>query len=190
MIFRENLILYPVATKMIPEEKFTDMLLQCPDLGYSFIDKPDLSDIKPLKEEIPEGVVDLGTGQLTTKQLVLMLNNLPVDITFVDENENVRYFSSPKDRIFPRSKAIIGRNVQNCHPPESLHIVNEVVERLKSGKKDSESFWIEMGDKFILIQYFALRDENGKFRGIIEVSQDIAEARNLKGEKRLLDYDK
>jgi PAS domain S-box-containing protein len=189
MIFRENLILFPVAARMIPESKFIDMVLQCPEVGYSFIKEPDLSDVKHIDEDVPEGLVNLGTGELTVEQLILMLNNLPVDITFVDENDNVRYFSSPKDRIFPRSKAIIGRNVQNCHPPESLHIVNEVVKRLKSGEKDVESFWIEMGGKFILIQYFALRNEQGDFKGIIEVSQDIAEARNLKGEKRLLDYD-
>ncbi len=189
MIFRENLILYPVASRMIPENKFIDMVLQCPEIGYSFIETPDLSDVKPVEEEIPEGMVNLGTGELTVEQLILMLNNLPVDITFVDENDNVRFFSSPKDRIFPRSKAIIGRNVQNCHPPESLHIVNEVVKRLKSGERDVESFWIEMGGKFVLIQYFALRDSAGNFKGIIEVSQDITEARSLKGEKRLLDYD-
>jgi PAS domain S-box-containing protein len=189
MIFRENLILYPVAVRMIPEEKFIDMVLQCPELGYSYIEEPDLSDIKPVVDDIPEGMVNLGTGELTLEQLILMLNNLPVDITFVDENDNVRYFSSPKDRIFPRSKAIIGRNVQNCHPPESLHIVNEVVKRLKSGEKDVESFWIEMGGKFILIQYFALRNDSGEFKGIIEVSQDISYARSLKDEKRLLDFE-
>jgi DUF438 domain-containing protein len=108
-------------------------------------------------------------------------------MTFVDENDEVRYFSTPGHRIFPRSKAIIGRLVENCHPPSSVHIVKELVDSFKSGEKDKESFWIQMGPRFILIQYFAVRDEKGNYKGTLEVSQDISEIRKLEGEKRLMD---
>jgi DUF438 domain-containing protein len=117
----------------------------------------------------------------------MMLNHLPVDMTLVDENDEVRYFSTPGDRIFPRSKAIIGRKVENCHPPSSVHVVTELLDAFKAGKKDKESFWIQMGKKFILIQYFALRDEKGTYKGTLEVSQDVSEIRSLTGEKRLMD---
>jgi len=188
LMFREDYILLPMSAKMIPAEAMEDMLGQCPEVGYTFIDAPEInvrSSSKPLAEV--NGMVNLETGELSVQQLIMMLNTLPVDITYVDENDCVRYFSSPKDRIFPRSKAIIGRTVQNCHPPDSVHIVNEVVARLKSGKKDVENFWIQMGGKFILIQYFAIRDAKGEYRGTIEVSQEVSEIRELKGEKRLLD---
>lgn len=190
LIFREDYILYPMSVKYIPEDVMDEMLLQCPAEGYAFINGPDLRGYQTKAAAVADGVVNLETGELTAEQLIMMLNTLPVDITYVDENDRVRYFSSPKDRIFPRSKAIIGRSVQNCHPPQSIHIVNEVVERLKSGKKDVESFWIQMGGKFILIQYFAVRDANGLYKGTIEVSQDITDARQLAGEKRLLDLEK
>ncbi|HBL72177.1 MAG TPA: hypothetical protein DD409_04455 [Bacteroidales bacterium] len=113
---------------------------------------------------------------------------MPVDITFVDENDEVRYFSGAKHRIFARSKAIIGRTVQNCHPKESVHIVNAIVEAFKAGEKDHADFWIPIRDRFIHIRYFALRDANGTYKGTIEVSQDVTEIRHLQGQKRLLDW--
>ena len=118
-----------------------------------------------------------------------MFNHLPVDITFVDENNKVKYFSTPKKRIFPRTKSVIGRDVHNCHPPESVHIVEQIVESFKSGKKDVASFWINMKGELLLIQYFAVRDENGNYKGVMEVSQEISEIRNLQGENRLLDWE-
>ncbi|MGD9807888.1 MAG: DUF438 domain-containing protein [Deferribacterales bacterium] len=188
LIFREDYILLPMAALKIPENVFPEMAGQCPEEGYSFIDTPEVESIKAEEPKLPEGMINMETGSLTVGELMTMLNTLPVDITYVDADDKVRYFSSPNERIFPRSKAIIGRSVQNCHPPESVHIVNEVVERLKSGKRDVESFWIQMMGKFILIQYFALRDGEGEYIGTIEVSQDITELRSLSGEKRLLDY--
>jgi len=118
----------------------------------------------------------------------LMLNNLPVDITFVDEHDEVCYFSGAKHRIFPRSKAIIGRKVQNCHPPKSVHIVNEIIAAFRTGKKDHADFWIQMKGSFIHIRYFALRNESGEYKGTIEVSQDATDVRQLQGERRLLDW--
>lgn len=112
-----------------------------------------------------------------------------MDITFVDENDEVKYFSGSKHRIFPRGKAILGRKVQNCHPPESVQIVNEIVAAFRSGKKDHAGFWIKMKGRFIYIRYFAMRNEHDEYRGTIEVSQDVTEIRELQGEQRLLDWD-
>ena len=200
--FREEYILFPVIFDMIPEKEIHDMLEQAFDVGFAFIEPPSkkILEQKPVAatsskksdtflsmEELGDQLLDFDTGRLTIKQAIMMLNHLPVDVTFVDENDEVRYFSTPGDRIFPRSKAIIGRLVENCHPPSSVHIVKELVEAFRTGKKQKESFWIQMGEKFILIQYFALHDEDGNFRGTLEVSQDVSNIRKLEGEKRLMD---
>jgi hypothetical protein len=129
----------------------------------------------------------LSTGELTLQQIDLMLTHLPVDVTYVDENDRVRYFSQGKTRIFDRSPAIIGRAVQKCHPPQSVHRVEIILEDFKAGRRDLAEFWIQMGGKFIHIRYYALNDDEGKYRGCIEVSQDVTHIRSLEGEKRLLD---
>jgi uncharacterized protein len=134
--------------------------------------------------------VNLGTGVISPEQIIRIFNHLPVDITFVDEHDTVVYFSAPKKRIFPRTKAIIGRKVHNCHPPESVHVVEEIVSSFRKGEKDEASFWINFKDEKILIQYFALRDENGIYKGVIEVTQEIGDIQKLEGEKRLLDWNK
>jgi DUF438 domain-containing protein len=126
---------------------------------------------------------------MTVEQIKLLFNHLPVDITFVDENDQVVYFSSPKKRIFPRSKAIIGRQVHNCHPPESVHVVEQIVDAFRNGKQEVASFWIDLKDEKLLIQYFALHDENGNYKGVVEVSQEIKAIQQLQGEKRLLDWE-
>jgi len=120
--------------------------------------------------------------------VLMAFNHLPVDITIVDENDRVLFFNKAKDRFFPRSPAVVGRAVQNCHPPESVHKVEEIIEAFRSGKREKADFWIQMRGKFILIQYFALRDEAGAYRGVIEVSQDVTAIRKLEGERRLLDW--
>jgi DUF438 domain-containing protein len=195
IIFREEQILYPVALQAIPEKAWCDMLLQSEEIGWCYIENQ-VSGIKyqvKNQNELGEwntmgGLVDLGTGFLSPSQLILMLENLPVDITFVDENDEVRYFSGAKHRIFPRSKAIIGRKVQNCHPRESVHVVNEIVEAFKNGTRDHADFWIQMKGRFIHIRFFALRDQAGTYKGTIEVSQDCTEIRGLQGERRLLEW--
>jgi len=188
VIFREEYILYPIAARAIKKKDWDEMLAQSKDYGFAFIEPPESIPDKTGDSKIAEGnLIDLGTGVLTADEIVRIFNHLPVDITFVDENDEVKYFSTPKDRIFGRSKAIIGRKVQNCHPHESVHIVNEIVDSFKSGRKDVESFWISFKDKFLLIQYFAVRDEQGSYKGVIEVSQDVSDIRKLQGEKRLLD---
>lgn len=126
------------------------------------------------------------TGILSLKQLELVLNHLPVDITFIDHDDVVRYFSHGKERIFARTKAVIGRTVQNCHPPRSVHVVEELLKDFKEGRKDSEDFWIKFRDKYVYIRYFAVRDDNGHYMGTLEFTQNISPIQEIEGEKRIL----
>lgn len=189
--YREETILYPVVYRAVPEERFTRMLGELEEFGPSFgVPLPEAkSDNTAEKEQSSESRdrgIDLSVGCLLPAQIDLLLKNLPVDITFVDENDKVSYYSQGKERIFPRSPGIIGRDVQNCHPPSSVHVVEKIVEDFKARRRDSAEFWIKMGDKFIHIRYFPLF-EGDLYKGVIEVSQDIAPLRELEGEKRLLD---
>jgi DUF438 domain-containing protein len=136
------------------------------------------------------GLLSLDTGALAPQQVNLLLTHLPVDVTYVDANDEVRFFSQTKERIFPRSPAIIGRKVQQCHPPASVHRVQQILDDFRLGRRDEAEFWIQMKApeaRFIHIRYFALRDETGTYRGTLEVSQDVTAIRALEGEKRLLD---
>lgn len=192
IIYREENILFPVAFEELPEKSWIEMMDQMDDFGYAFIDPPSIfHDNNINKTDLLEGLgkeeIDLDTGNLLLDQIIGIFNHLPVNITFVDENDQVRYFNNSKERHFPRSKAILGRKVQNCHPPESIEVVNRIVDSFKKGKKDDESFWIQMKDRFIHIRYFAIRDKNGQYKGTLEVSQDVTDIRKLSGEKRLLD---
>ena len=131
-------------------------------------------------------MVSFRTGSLSREELGALLDTLPVDITFVDSEDTVRYFSKSKDRIFTRTEAIIGLKVQQCHPQKSVHVVNQILEDFKSGRRDVADFWINLGGRFIYIRYFPIRNENGDYLGCLEVTQDITDARGLEGEKRLL----
>jgi hypothetical protein len=189
IIFREEKVVFPVALRYIPEEDWNDMMHQSFETGWCYVEPPrGQEESKSGSDLTSEGLVDLGTGLLTPFQMELMMENLPVDITFIDEHDEVRYFSGAKHRIFPRSKSIIGRKVQNCHPPSSVHIVNDIVEAFRSGEKDVAEFWIQMRGRFIHIRYFAMRDGQGSYRGTIEVSQDVTGIRDLTGEQRLLQW--
>ena len=185
--FREERILFPYILSTIDKDQINSLQSEAFELGYPYIQPP-----KPIiKEEKPDMVSDmanLGTGILSTEQIKLIFNHLPVDITFVDEHNKVKYFSSPTKRIFPRTVAIIGRDVSNCHPKESVHVVEEIVDSFRNGEKSQADFWIKMRGEFILIQYFAVRDAQGDYRGVIEVSQEVSEIKALEGEKRLLDW--
>jgi DUF438 domain-containing protein len=142
-----------------------------------------------LREALSDCLIRSETGTLTAEQALMIFSALPVDLSYVDEYNKLRYFSRPKDRIFPRSPAAIGRDVKNCHPPESVHIVEEIIDAFRSGKQDVVSFWIEVRGRFVLIQYFALRDAENSYRGVLEVSQDISDIRKLEGQRRLLQWD-
>lgn len=183
--FREEKILFPHVLSTISEEQLMKMNKEGIELTYPFIQP---SKILATKEEVKveNDMVNLGTGSLSLEQIKLIFNHLPVDITYVDENDKVRYFSTPRKRIFPRTAAIIGREVKNCHPPESVHVVEEIVQSFRNGEKNKAEFWIKMKGDYILIQYFAVRDETHNYKGVIEVSQEISDIKSLEGEKRLL----
>nr|WP_319401274.1 PAS domain-containing protein [uncultured Carboxylicivirga sp.] len=185
--FREERILFPYILSTITENQLEKMNREGFELGYPFI-QPNLKMDKEVKPDYEGNLVNLGTGKVSIEQIKLIFNHLPVDITFVDENNKVCYFSTPPRRIFPRTTAIIGREVSNCHPPESVHVVEQIVESFRNGEKDQANFWIKMRGEFILIQYFAVRDESGNYKGVIEVSQEISGIKALEGEKRLLDW--
>ncbi|NLP59292.1 DUF438 domain-containing protein [Lutibacter sp. B1] len=185
--FREERILFPYILSTISESQLEKMNREGFELGYPFI-QPKLKARNIVKTEFDGNLVNLGTGMVSIEQIKLIFNHLPVDITFVDENNKVCYFSTPPKRIFPRTTAIIGREVSNCHPPESVHVVEQIVESFRNGEKDHADFWIKMRGEFIFIQYFAVRDANGYFKGVIEVSQEITGIKSLEGEKRLLDW--
>lgn len=189
IIFREEQIVYPVAYRAVPESAWQEMLVQAHETGWCYINPPRKSIVNKTDKGIASGMTDLDTGVLKREQIIRLFENLPVDITFVDEEDTVRYFSGGKHRIFPRSNAIIGRKVQNCHPPESVHIVNRIVEAFRNGSKDEANFWINLKGRFIYIRYIALRSSTGEYKGTIEVSQDVTEIRSLEGERRLLNWE-
>jgi len=137
------------------------------------------------KKENRKGEIVFETGNLSRKELETILNSLPVDITFVDKEDTVRYFSQSKERIFPRTKAVIGLKVQKCHPEKSIHIVNQILDDFRNGRKDVAEFWIQLKGRLIYIRYFAIR-KNGDYLGCLEVTQDITDIKKIEGEKRLL----
>ncbi len=185
--FREEKILFPVILEIIPDEEINRLFEESLELGYPFF-TPTPKIKKRDEEVLPEGKIDLGTGRITVEQLKLVFSHLPLDITYVDENDTVQFFSTPPHRIFPRTKAVIGRSVQNCHPHESIDIVNRIVDAFKKGEKDVAEFWFNMKGKMIFIQYFAVRNEKGAYKGVLEVSREVSHIRELQGVKRLLDW--
>ena len=189
IIFREERILFPFILETISQEKIDFLFSESIEIGFPYYEPKNIKLKEQSTNKLDTGSLDLKTGNLTAEQIILIFNHLPVDITYVDENNRVKFFSTPKKRIFTRSNAIIGREVTNCHPPDSVHVVEQIIESFKNGSKDKASFWIKMKGDYILIQYFAARDEKGNYKGVIEVSQEIEEIRNLKGEKRLLDWE-
>lgn len=195
MFQKENIIIFPVAAQTVKEDAWHQMHLQSFEYPFPFIETPPKpQDSKPekagLKSILPDSnLIVSSTGKLSPEQALQVFNNLPVDITVVDENDKVLFFNKAKDRFFPRSPAIVGRNVRNCHPPESVHVVEKILEAFRKGEKDKADFWIQMKGRFILIQYFALRNEHGEYKGVLEASQDVTGIRELKGEKRLLNWE-
>ncbi|WP_324442990.1 DUF438 domain-containing protein [Mesotoga prima] len=187
-IYKEHKILFPSALKLLSNNEWESIRVEFDEIGYfSFEPMPFVSSEEVSKNNGVEGLVNLGSGFLKVDQLLLMLNSLPFDITFVDENDTVRYFSEGKERIFVRTRAIIGRKVQNCHPQKSAHVVNRILEDFKNGVRDVAEFWLNLGPKIVHIRYFALRDTLGKYAGTLEVTQEISSIKALEGEKRIYD---
>jgi len=200
MIYKEEKILFPEALQRLSEKEWREIKEQEAEIGFFNVTPRD--SWQPAEENSSEetsqktaagegiqtdGLLSLSTGALTQEQINLMMTHLPVDVTFVDEHDRVRYFTQGRERIFDRSPAIIGRAVTKCHPPQSVHKVEIILEDFRSGKRDVAEFWIQMGGSFVHIRYFALHDAEGAYRGCIEVSQDVTHIRALEGEQRLLD---
>ncbi|CAH0345781.1 DUF438 domain-containing protein [Bacillus sp. CECT 9360] len=189
MIFKEENILFPMAMQTLTEDEWIKIAHESDQIGFCLTGPAGvwIPERKAIEAgSISEGFIKMETGVLSLNQLELMLNHLPVDITFIDKDDVVRYFSYGKERIFARTKAVIGRTVQNCHPPKSVHAVEEILEDFKSDKKDCEDFWIKFRDKFVYIRYFAVRNKDGKYQGTLEFTQNIAPIQDISGEKRIL----
>ncbi|NTW73223.1 MAG: DUF438 domain-containing protein [Eubacteriaceae bacterium] len=190
LVQKQEIILFPIATELLDDQAFQEMHRQSFEYAFPFIEAPDAPEVST--EQIQyDGLRNLfssDTGHFDLEQLTLLLNALPIDLTFVDENDKVAYFSKPKDRVFPRSAAIIGRDVKNCHPPDSVHIVEAILESFKKGVKDEAEFWIQKKGLFIHIQYVALRNSNRKYKGTLEITQEISKLKALEGQRRLLEW--
>ena len=189
MIFKEENILFPMALQTLTEDEWIKIAHESDEIGFCLtgpagVWKPERKQIE--ENALTDGYIRLETGILSLKQLELMLNHLPVDITFIDQDDVVRYFSHGKERIFARTKAVIGRTVQNCHPPKSVHVVEQLLMEFKAGTKDCEDFYIKFKDKYIYIRYFAVRDVAGQYVGTLEFTQNISSIQEIQGEKRIL----
>lgn len=191
MVYKEEKILFPMALETLSEDEWTSVYNDSDEIGYTLIESQTEWEVKraiTTKGETvsEEGSIKFETGVLSIEELESMLNTVPGDMTFIDKDDVVKYFSQGKERIFARTKTVIGRTVQNCHPPASVHVVEKILEDFKSGKKDEESFWIKMGDVYVYIRYFAIRDKNGEYLGTLEFTQNIKPIQEIEGEKRLL----
>ncbi len=194
MTIKEEEILFPMLMDTLSDGDWYEIQKQSIEIGFCLYDPP--TEWKPAGIE-PENInaqqkeggnIQLPTGSFTAEELMAIFNTMPVDITFVDRNDKVKYFSQSADRIFQRSRAILNRDVRHCHPPASAHIVDKILNDFKSGAQTRAPFWINMKGKMIHIEYFALRNESGEYLGTLEVSQDLTGYRALEGEQRILSY--
>jgi len=195
MIYKEEKIILPTSLDLLTEEDWYLIYLESPEIGYCLYvpeidwmpEGIDLSDLAPSVSKSDR--VQMPTGSFQLEELIRTFSALPFDLTFVDKDDTVRYFSPGKNRVFERSRTILGRKVQYCHPPKSVHIVNQILADFKSGDQDQARFWIQMGPRLVYIVYYALRGEDGSYQGTLEVTQDATGIRELDGERRLLEYD-
>jgi hypothetical protein len=196
MIFKEENILYPTALERLAERDWVAVLKESGEIGYAFGVEPAETDalIRELKSAAAEepaltedGRVAFPSGEVSPTELMHMLNALPVDITFIDSEDRVRYFTENAHKVFVRPRAVLGRKVHHCHPPKSVDRVERIVQAFREGSRDSAEFWLEMGGSFIYIRFFAVRDSLGNYLGTMEVAQDVTGIRELSGERRLLD---
>ena len=195
MIYKEEKILLPMSQGALTEDEWGEIWQQSPEYGYCLVEPGDR--YRPPVSTDPARVAAVAaneslvfpTGALTLAQLRGLFTMLPLDVTFVDADDRVRYFSEGPDRVFARSKAILGRLVQHCHPPKSVHIVEQILDDFKAGRHSVAEFWIPFQGRFVHIRYFAVRDEAGTYLGTLEVTQDLTRLRALEGEQRLLQYD-
>lgn len=195
MVYKEEKILYPTALNLLTEQDWYEIYLQSDEYGFCLYEPefewtPEGGFHKEFhKPATQDGRIQMPTGSFRLDQLIAVFKALPFDLTYVDQEDTVRYFSPGAGRIFGRSRAILGRKVQYCHPPKSVHIVNQIVKDFKAGKQDRARFWINMKGRMIYIVYYAVRGDSGEYLGTLEVTQDLTDARELEGERRLLAYD-
>ena len=194
MTIKEEEILFPMLMDTLTDSDWYEIQKQSLEIGYCLYDPPmewkpegiEPEDINQAQKE--GGNIQLPTGGFSAEELLAILNTLPVDMTFVDRNDKVKYFSQSTDCIFQRNRAILNRDVRHCHPPASAHIVDKILDDFKSGRQNRAPFWINMKGRLIHIEYFALRNEAGEYLGTLEVSQDLTGYRALEGEQRILSY--
>ncbi len=192
MTDKEDRILWPMALEHLAVQDWEAVRSQWDEFGEGLVKPagmwmPVLPQLPERPVEVPaDDAITMPSGHLSLRQLTALLNTLPLDLTFVDSEDRVAFFSEGADRVFERNRAIIGRRVEDCHPPKSVHIVERVVEELKSGSRDVAEFWIQMGERFVHIRYFPVRDPDGEYLGTLEMTQDITPLRTLEGERRLL----
>ena len=216
LIEKEETVLYPTSLAMIRPDEFEEMKAGDREIGFAWIkvgggNKTEESK-KPLPAteaagfasdlaallgkygfsggSTPGQLLEVATGQMTLEQINLVYKHMPVDFSYVDENEIVRFYTDTDHRVFPRSKNVIGRDVKNCHPRTSVHLVEEIIDKFRRGEQDEVDFWINKPGLFIYIYYVAVRDEEGRFRGILEMMQDCTRIRSLEGSRTLLSWDK
>lgn len=191
MIFKEENILLPMCLKMLTAGEWAEIWASSPRYGWCIVEPRD--GYRPPEsfesEPDPRGGVQLPTGNLSIQQMTAMFSALPVDITFVDANDRVAFFSEGPERVFARSRAIIGRKVQHCHPPKSVDTVNRILDDFRTGRQSVAEFWLEFHGRFVHVRYFAVRDAAHDYFGTLEVTQDVTKIRALTGERRLLQYD-
>jgi DUF438 domain-containing protein len=194
MIDKEEQILLPMCLDTLDDAEWMDIASQSNEIGYCLFDPTDVwlpegFSPAPATRVVDEGRIQLPSGAFTPTELQAILNTIPFDLTFVDSDDTVRYFTQGKERIFDRNRAILGRKVQFCHPPHSVHVVEQILAAFKAGQKDNAAFWLTMKGRFLHIEYLALRDDAGKYLGTLEVSQDLTAKRELQGDRRLLSWE-
>ncbi|MBN2411152.1 DUF438 domain-containing protein [candidate division KSB1 bacterium] len=193
MTMKEEEILFPMSLDTLTDTDWYEIYRQIPEIGFCLYDPKEKwqpeGNIIQEKFETKGDAIILPSGSFSVSELTALLNTLPVDITFVNKDDKVAYFTQGSHKIFDRNRSILGRDVKLCHPPASVHIVEQILNDFKTGKQNHAPFWIRVNDRFIHIEYFAVRDEKGEYYGTIEVSQDLTEKRKLSGERRLLSYE-
>jgi hypothetical protein len=188
----EEMRLFPNALNLLTPEDWTEMQRGEVEIGWMMPLQPRAASAIPAGKGLPfptEGRLHLDEGWMLPEQINLLLKFLPFDLTYVDENDRVIFYNRGEVRVFPRSAAIIGREVRFCHPPKSVDTVLRIVEAFRSGEKDDAEFWIRHRGRMLHIRYFAIRDNQKRYKGVVEVSQDITEIQKLEGERRLLNWD-
>jgi hypothetical protein len=192
MIIKEEEILFPMCLDTLVDEEWSQIYGQSPEVGFCLVDprvewSPDGAPVRA-ESKLDSERIKFPTGSLTVEELTSIFNTIPFDLTFVDADDTVRFFTAGRERIFERNRAVIGRQVQLCHPPSSAWIVQKILDDFRSGGEDRAPFWINMGGKLVHIEYFAVRNKEGKYLGTLEVTQDLTEKQKIEGEQRLLTY--